>query len=555
MSRWGGTVARFLGGPRDAWLPALALVVPAVLWFSLKGQQLEPFQVGAYAKMELYTRLAAEGAQRVGTESRFQVHQPGPSFFYAAAPIYVLLGQTTRAMAAASLVWNIVFLLAFMRGASRLAPGVGPLAAAMVLGTLLWVRGPGLMMSWFNIHLALLPFGVALLASARIATGEARALPVLVLAASVVVQSQIAWIPGVALPAVAGFVLLVWPAARRALRIPTCGPGLTLGTSAAAVLVAFALWTLPVIDEFTGEYRNFHRLLAMRPRTPMPWLDTLRPAANALGVTRGHPAADALSVPHGGRVLFRAALVAAALLVGGWFAARRRAATVALALVTAMALVAVPIAIRYEPGRALPAYVLEWASIVTLMVLLVVGTEFLGRIARQQLLAMGTLAALSMLLVAMTIASSASNTSPRAATSVAIEDVTRAIQARVVADLPPGRRFLVRVARREDQDTVIGLILALDKAGPRFAVEPFGSCRLEGHLAPRGDEWAELLVGQVPSRRGAVLIGALRGIRVVWQTYSAFDPQPRRPRALSAHQADHGRVVTKARRHTEVPEA
>jgi hypothetical protein len=87
-----------------------------------------------------------------------------------------------------------------------------------------------------DIHVAPLPFGVALLASARIATGEARALRVRVLAASAVMQCQIAWIAGVTLPAVAGFVLLVWPAARRALRIPTCGQGVTPGTSAAAVL-------------------------------------------------------------------------------------------------------------------------------------------------------------------------------------------------------------------------------------------------------------------------------------------------------------------------------
>jgi hypothetical protein len=98
----GRHVARF-AGPRDACLPTLALVVPAVLCFALEQRRLEPFQVGAYATMELYTRLAAEGSQRVGTESRFQVHQPGPSFFYAAAPTYVLLGESTRGMAAASL--------------------------------------------------------------------------------------------------------------------------------------------------------------------------------------------------------------------------------------------------------------------------------------------------------------------------------------------------------------------------------------------------------------------------------------------------------------------
>jgi hypothetical protein len=276
-----------------------------------------------------------------------------------------------------------------------------------------------------------------------------------------------------------------------------------------------------VIDEFAGEYRNFHRLLALgQARTPRPWLDTLRPAAHALRFARGHPAEDALSVPPDRTLALRAALVAAALIVGGWLAARRRAATAALALVTALALIAVPIDVRYVPGRTLPSYQFEWASIVTLAALLVVGTEILARATRQhpsRYLAVGMLAALSGLLVANAMATAASTTRPRDATSAAIEDATRAIQARAAADLPPGRRFLVRVAAEKNQDVELGLILALDKAGLRFGVEPFGSCRLEGHFTPRGDEWAELLVGPLPSREGAVPIGTPGGIRVVWQ--------------------------------------
>jgi hypothetical protein len=111
-----------------------------------------------------------------------------------------------------------------------------------------------------------------------------------------------------------------------------------------------------VIDEFTGEYRNFHRMLAMgeHRRTPTPWLDTLRPAADALRVTRDNtlrPAADALRVTRDRPLPILAALVAPALLVGGWLAARRRARR-PLWPWSAMALVAVPIAVRYVPGRA-----------------------------------------------------------------------------------------------------------------------------------------------------------------------------------------------------------
>ena len=37
-----------------------------------------------------------------------------------------------------------------------------------------------------------------------------------------------------------------------------------------------------------------------------------------------------------------------------------------------------------------------------------------------------------------------------------------------------------------------------------FSVEPFGSCRIEGRFTPRGNEWAELLVGNLEARPGAV---------------------------------------------------
>ena len=63
----------------------------------------------------------------------------------------------------------------------------------------------------------------------------------------------------------------------------------------------------------------------------------------------------------------------------------------------------------------------------------------------------------------------------------------------------------------------MGLILALDKARVPFSVEPFGSCRIEGRFTPRGNEWAELLVGNLEARPGAVRLDATDGLSVVWQ--------------------------------------
>ncbi len=539
-------VSRFLLGPRDTWLPALALLLPTLAWFALEGRaypRFEPYQTGDFAKLELYTRLAAEGSQRVGTESRFHIHQPGPSFFYAAAPVYLLAGETWRAMALAALAWNAAFLLALLRGASALAPGAGPFAAALLLAVVLQARGPGVLLSPWNPHVALLPYAVMLLASARLATGDGRVLPLVVLAGSVVLQCQVAWAPGVALPAAAGIALFLWPAARRALGIPTLGPGPTARSTAGAALVACALWALPVADELTGEYGNFQRMLALRgdPRPPTPWPETLAPAARALNLRRdGEPPETAYAwgahnlgydprlsavsaalgrVPSAGQDGVLAAFVSLALFASGWFAARRRAPMTALAVVAGVGLAAVPVAVRYLPGRAFPPYLFMWGAMVTFAALLTASTELAARAPRLRWgrgLGAALLLALPVVLVADGWRTQPHLASPRDPRSILIERVTADVRARAAADLPEHRRFLLRVAPYEDQFTSIGLVLALDKAGLPFAVEPFGSCRIEGRFTPRGDEWAELLVGRLPAGAGARRLGPAGGSGFVW---------------------------------------
>jgi hypothetical protein len=547
ISRVGGRTAAALAGPRDTWLPALAILLPAVAWLALEGRaypRFEPFQTGDYAKIELYTRLAAEGSQRVGTESRFHIHQPGPTFFYAAAPPYTLLGGTTRAMAVATLAWNALFVVLLLREASRLAPGTGPLLASLLLAVLVDARGLGMLLSPWNPHVGLLPFGVMLLASARLASGDARALALVVLGASVALQSQMAWALGIALPAGAGLALLLLPALRRRLFVPTLGLGLRLRPLLAALLVAGALWALPVIDELTGEYRNFHRIFALRqePRAPTPWLATLQPAAAALNLRRdgeppesafafgarnlGYdprmpPAAVARYPPPGpGHDTSQALVVALALVAAGSLAARRRAPAAALAVIAAVAFAAAPAAVRYMPGRAFPPYLFMWGAMATFAACLVVLGELLARVpglASRRVLGAVLLLSLPPLLVARAWRTQPLVAGPRDARSVMLEAVTSELKARAAADLPAGRRFLLRIAPYEDQFTAIGLILALDKAGLRFGVEPFGSCRVEGRFAPRGDEWAELLVGNLPAREGASRIGPPDGPSFVWQ--------------------------------------
>jgi len=552
-ARAGRRLARALAGPADTWLPALVLVLPALVWLGLEGRvypPFEPYMTGDYAKIELYTRLAAEGSQRLGTESRFHIHHLGPSFFYAAAPIYLAMGGTTKGMAVAALVWNLVFIVALLRSASRLAPGTGPLLTALLLAAFLQARGVGWLLSSWNPHVAMLPFGLSLLAAARLATGEGRALPVLVLAGSVVLQGHMVWAPPLAFAGGAALLLALWPSARAWLRIPTRGAGPRAGAIVAAVLVAGVLWAMPVYDELTGSYRNLHRILTMArdPYDARPWRDSLGPVLRALELGRDGQAPGAsfewgarnegfdprLSEGDGpgvldtvtGEELAWAAALGLALLGCGLLAARRRAATTALALVTLLAGFGLPVVARQSPGRELPWYLLQWGAMVTLVALLVIGTELLERLPLLARLSRGPLGrallvAIPVVLLASAVrvqgAVGAPGRNPR---SIAVEQLSAAVKERAAVDVGR-RRFLVRVAPHEDQATAVGLILALDKAKLRFSVEPFGSCRFEGRFTPQGNEWAELLVGNLEARPGAVRLGPQDGLSVVWQMREA----------------------------------
>ncbi len=541
---------RALLGPADTWLPIAVLVLPALVWLALEGRaypSFEPYMTGDYAKIELYTRLAAEGSQRLGTESRFHIHHLGPAFFYFAAPVYMLLGSTTKGMAVAALLWNLAFLVALLRGASRIAPTTGPLVTALLVFAFLHARGVGWLLSSWNPHLAMLPFGVALVACARLASGEGRALWVLALAGSVVLQGHMVWAPPLVLAGAAGLLLCLWPVARRALRIPTRGDGLSLPPILAAQAVACVLWALPVYDELTGDSKNFRRILTMGTEEyePRSWPESLGPCLRALELRRDGQAPGASfewgarnvgvdpRLGMGGtpgditetftpREAIWAAVLATGLVACFWIGGKRGAGTAPLALAALLAGAALPVVARQSPGRELPWYLLQWGAMVTLVALLAIGTELVERVRPLARLAHGRaaralLAVLSVVLLASAVrAQQAAGPPARNPRSIAVERLTRAIKERAALDVGR-RRFLLRVAPHEDQATAVGLILALDKARVPFSVEPFGSCRIEGRFTPRGSEWAELLVGNLEARPGALRLDQKDGVSVVWQ--------------------------------------
>ena len=507
------------GGPRGP-LPGRARLAPA-----LGPGPRSSFPTADYAEIELYTRLAAEGSQRLGPEARFHFHHPGPGFFYAAAPIYQLLGADSAAMAWAALAWNLVALAALLRGASRIVPGTGPMLAALLLCLLLQAQGLGWLFSSWNPNVGLLPFGVALLAAARLATGEGRALAIVVLAGSLAIQSHMVFALPVALVSAAGLALAF---RRGCAGASGCRPRPWLRRAIAARGPGRA----PAAVGAAPPRRARRRL---RQPPPFPGGGGKEPAAQPVAGAVAAAASAfsgfaAVFVGPGSasRSLAAAALLAVALAWAGRRAARRRAPATALALVTAAGMLAALAVARTAPGALSFGYVLYWVALVGVAAALVVGAEAASLWPRLAAALPGRpgrvllVLACALLLAGNVRGWREAATPPRHPDSVRAEALAQAVRAQLAVETR--WPFLLRVGPGADPRVALGLILALDKAHLRFTVEPFGPYLLVGRFTPRGDEVGQLLLGDIPPTGRAKPVAVAESFPVVWQAVAPPAP-------------------------------
>ncbi len=526
-------------GPRESRLPCAILATVALaspLVERVLGPPLEDYPNGDHALLELCVRLAAEGSQRLGPEARFHFQHPGPAPFYFAVPFYEWLGRGAASLGAAALAWNLAALFAFVRGASRLARG-GALWAALLASVFLGTRGLGFLLSFWNANLPLLPFAAALMASARLATGDARALPVLALFASLAVQAHAVYLVPVGCVTAAGLALFLLPRLRGVLRLPATGSRVRAPQLVTTLAVLAILWWLPLYDEWTGDYHNLSRMLSTgaHPRAS-PWTDALAASCRAL-LGFASVRWSGSSVSSGPLPFALALLLLTALALAGRRARRRGAATAAVAVTTVAAVLAVVLTARAAPGALVFPYVLAWASFVGIAaawVALAEWTETSPRVLSLVAGAPGTLVLtmVGFLLVLAQVRGARDNPHPpREQASLSAEqaagDTCRELEV-FWRGLPvPARpRFLLRVGSGVDRDAALGLILALDKARLRFAVEPFGPYRLDGRLRPDGSESGELHVGEVAVEGPIVPISTAPGLPVAWQPAAAAGAVP-----------------------------
>lgn len=210
---------------------------------------------GDSAVIELAVRNAAEFAQHLGPYSRFGWTHPGPLWFYALVPIYVLGGETAASLLASVEFLNAVCCVLIVLAAARrrVGPAVGA-AAAVLIFTL--TAPSAVFAEIWNPYATVLPALLFLVLLARAADGSALFLLGALIVGSFLVQTHL----GTALPVFACVIAVVlfiavsrasrflrrlrssWPRIRRSRALA--------GLAAGAVLVA--VWIPPLQDQLRG---------------------------------------------------------------------------------------------------------------------------------------------------------------------------------------------------------------------------------------------------------------------------------------------------------------
>ena len=495
------------------------MLAPALLLLgsALAGRGLETDlpATGDYAALELYTRLAAQGRQFLGPYSRFGFHHPGPAYFYASVPLYVLSGERFAGILLTAALINVVSITLVLRRLGRDGGMSALLAGAIVIAMFLSWRGPAWIFSAWNPNVAVLPFGVALVSFAAVAAGNLGALPLAVLAASLAAQTHLGVLPAAVAVALAALLLLV-PPVRRATGLPPLGKVPTAPILLALFLAA-VLWTPPVLEQLRPDGGNLSHIVGF---SSLP--DERHSAGEAVVASGAAIVGWMVGARDGVAAGLLVVLVMALAVAHGTGRVTRQAFPVALSLVTFAGIATAVLSATRVTGALLP-YLLRWMAMLAVGAAgaLAAGLAPLWRRRAEGwkrprlagsagILALALISGRNLALVRSVL---------QGPTPVATEESQSA--ARLAEAIDAGvattsRRPLLEIAPHTDRDLVLGVLLALDKTGTRFAVRPFGPFRLGGHWTPDGTEDARIVVGHedqdLAARPGVRLLGREAGL-------------------------------------------
>lgn len=495
LSRWPGVLCLLLA-------PAAVAAVFEIVAVR-NGSVADPF--GDHGTLELYTRVATEGRQMLGPYSRFCLQHPGPLYFYASVPLYVLCGGNYLGVKLTALLINALAVACMLRFAAAGAGAVALRATAIALGAFLVARQPGFWLAPWNPNVVVLPFGAALFSLAKVASGSGRGLLPAALAVSFVVQTHVGTLPAMTSSVLLTLGIHAIPVLRRLAGLPPRLAKDPARVFLSAALLFATLWILPLWEQFESGGGNLARLFAfgMNKRGQHDWREVIGTIAQGVSSYRvaeaARPGPDATS-------LAPFALVAAvsAGLFGSHLIARRfrDSFTGALSLLCLVGLALALLAAKRVPGTLFP-YLVGWtamfgvaAVVVTAksLHLLIDGSPEAHR--RVRLIA-GPLAAGVLVLLSVwslfLVATTRSGSGPR---EMRQSRSLRALAVRVEQRLNATgvHRPMLVVDRSASRPVAIGFLLALDKRGLHAAVRRFACLDLRGHFSPDGTEDGRLIL-------------------------------------------------------------
>lgn len=184
-------------------------------------------------------------------------------------PWYLASGRRMVGMHAGALALCVTSLVVVLAVLSRLAGPAVCLAAATLLGSLVWRASP-LAWTFWNPYVVVLPVTVLLVLAAGLASGRWRWLPWLVLVASFLGQTHVSLVPCAA--------VIVTVACISAFRSTASWRDRSMWQSVAlAALTAGVVWALPVVEELTSGPGNLTALTGffLEPDQSLPWRTAL----------------------------------------------------------------------------------------------------------------------------------------------------------------------------------------------------------------------------------------------------------------------------------------
>ena len=248
-SAWTIVIATLVVG-----LPLIAAVVAlrAERWFPVLDLAMTEFRV-----RDVFTAnnplIGLPG--RIG-EYPDQGSHPGPLSFYLLAPAYRILGSSSWALEAATVVIHLAAIAAALWiGQRRLGwKGVAAVAALLALA----IRGYGqvLLTQPWNPYLPLLAWLLVLLATWAVLCGDHRMLIPLVVAATLCAQTHVPYLPlGAGMTVLALVATLVGLRRRTSDELPAVRRSLVW-----SVGIGVVLWIPPLLDQLTNEPGNLSEL-------------------------------------------------------------------------------------------------------------------------------------------------------------------------------------------------------------------------------------------------------------------------------------------------------